>query len=150
MKKKRLGEVLYERGQISAADLKKALLDQQGRVIHLGELLLERKLVTKQDLLAAIAEVSGVSYLDCSTMDPPQAVLQLIPASLARRALCIPAQLTGKSLTVVMAKPQNVQLLDELQFKTGLKIIPRFGFQEEIQVALERLPFSMRWWIACA
>jgi hypothetical protein len=51
MKKKRLGEVLYERGQISAADLKRALLDQQGRVIHLGELLLERKLVTKQDLL---------------------------------------------------------------------------------------------------
>jgi hypothetical protein len=27
IKKKRLGEVLYERGQISAADLKKALLD---------------------------------------------------------------------------------------------------------------------------
>jgi hypothetical protein len=32
--KKRLGEVLYEGGQISAADLKKALLDQQGRVIR--------------------------------------------------------------------------------------------------------------------
>jgi hypothetical protein len=88
MKKKRLGEVLYERGQISAADLKRALLDQQGRVIHLGELLLERKLVTKQDLLAAVTEVSGVQYLDCSTLDPPADVLRLIPASLARRGAC--------------------------------------------------------------
>src|SRR5437879_428447 len=79
MKKKRLGEVLYERGQISAADLKKALLDQQGRVIHLGELLLERKLVPKQDLLAAIAEVAGVPYQDCSAINPSPETLRLIP-----------------------------------------------------------------------
>ena len=64
MKKKRLEEALYERGQISSADLKKALLDQQGRVIHLGELLLERKLVAKHELLAAITEVAGASRLN--------------------------------------------------------------------------------------
>lgn len=139
MKKKRLGEVLYERGQISAADLKKALLDQQGRVIHLGELLLERKLVTKNDLLAAITEVAGVPYQDCSTIDPPAETLKLIPVSVARRDLAIPVRLEGKSLVVAMAKPQNVRILDELQFKTGLKIVPRFSFQEEIAAAIERL-----------
>ncbi|HET7105678.1 MAG TPA: ATPase, T2SS/T4P/T4SS family [Candidatus Acidoferrum sp.] len=139
MKKKRLGEVLYERGQISAADLKKALLDQQGRVIHLGELLLERKLVSKQDLLAAISEVAGVPYQDCSTIDPSSDAVRLIPASIAKRDLCIPVQVNGKSLIVAMAKPQNVKILDELQFKTGMKIVPRFAFQEEIAAAIERL-----------
>jgi type IV pilus assembly protein PilB len=139
MKKKRLGEILYERGQISAADLKKALVDQQGRVIHLGELLLERKLVTKKELLAAITDVSGVPYQDCSAIDPPAGVLRLIPVSMARRDLCVPVQVEGKSLIVAMAKPQNVQILDELQFKTGLKIMPRFAFQEEIGAAIERL-----------
>ena len=139
MKKKRLGEVLYERGQISAADLKKALLDQQGRGIHLGELLLERKLVTRQDLHAAITEVAGVPYQDCSTIDPPAEALKLIPVSVARRDLAVPVGLDGKSLVVAMAKPQNVQILDELQFKTGLKISPRFAFQEEIVAAIERL-----------
>ena len=114
MKKKRLGEVLYEGGQISAADLQRALLDQQGRVIHLGELLLERKLVSKQDLLSAITEISGVQYIDCSALDPPVDVLRLVPASLARRGVCLPVQLNGKSLIMAMAKPQNVQLLDEL------------------------------------
>jgi type IV pilus assembly protein PilB len=138
MKKKRLGEVLYERGQISAADLKKALLDQQGRVIHLGELLLERKLVNKQDLLTAITEISGVPYQDCSTIDPTSEALRLIPIAVARRDLCVPVQIDGKSLIVAMAKPQNVKILDELQFKTGLKIIPRFAFQEEIGTAIER------------
>jgi len=139
MKKKRLGEVLYERGQISAADLKKALLDQQGKVIHLGELLLERNVVTKAELLSAITEISGVPYQDCSTIDPPADVLRMIPLSVARLHECIPVQLSGKSLIVAMAKPQNVMILDELQFKTGLKIVPRFSFQEEIGAAIERL-----------
>ena len=139
MKKKRLGEVLCERGQISAADLKKALQDQQGKFVHLGELLLEGKLVTRSDLTAAVSEVSGVEYLDSQKLDPPSEVLKLIPAALARRSLTIPVQSDGKTLIVVMAKPQNVQLLDELQFKTGLKIVPRFGFQNELLAALERL-----------
>ena len=139
MKKKRLGEILYERGQISAGDLKKALLDQQGRVIHLGELLLERKLVKKQELLAAITDVSGVPYQDCCTIDPSPDVLRLIPVALAKRDLCVPVQIDGKSLIVALAKPQNVKILDELQFKTGLKIVPRFCFQEEIVAAIERL-----------
>ena len=139
MKRKRLGEVLCERGQISAADLKKALQDQQVKFVHLGELLLQRKLVSKQELTAAVGEVSGVEYLDCERVDPPADVLKLIPAELAKRSLAIPIRIEDKKLVVVMAKPQNIQALDELRFKTGLAIVPRFGFQGEVVAALDRL-----------
>ena len=139
MKRKRLGEVLCERGQISAADLKKALQDQQVKFVHLGELLLQRKLVSKQELTAAVGEVSGVEYLDCERVDPPADVLKLIPAELAKRSLAIPIRIEDKKLVVVMAKPQNIQVLDELRFKTGLAIVPRFGFQGEVVAALDRL-----------
>ena len=139
MKRKRLGEVLCERGQISAADLKKALQEQQGKFVHLGELLLQRKLVSKKELTAAVSEVSGVEYLDCEKIDPPAGVLKLIPAELAKRSLAVPIRIEAKKLVVVMAKPQNIQVLDELQFKTGLAIVPRFGFQSEVVAALDRL-----------
>ena len=43
MKKKRLGEVLCERGQLSPAELQKAPEDQQGKFGHLGELLMTSK-----------------------------------------------------------------------------------------------------------
>ncbi len=65
MKRKRLGEILTERGYISAEDLKKTLREQQGKFVLLGELLLERKLVRKHELLGAISEVTGVEYVDC-------------------------------------------------------------------------------------
>ncbi|MFY9691380.1 MAG: ATPase, T2SS/T4P/T4SS family, partial [Candidatus Acidiferrales bacterium] len=124
---------------ISPTDLTKALQDQQGKFVHLGELLLQRKLVSKNELTAAVAEVTGVEYLDCQKLDPPPEVLNLVPADLARRCLALPVRIENKKLVVVMAKPQNVQLLDELQFKTGRAIVPRFGFQGEVMAALERL-----------
>ncbi len=58
MKRKRLGDVLRERGQISPADLTKTIEDQQGKLIRLGELLLKRGLVSRQDLAAALTEVT--------------------------------------------------------------------------------------------
>ena len=139
MKRKRLGEVLSERGQISPADLARALREQQGKVIHLGELLLQRKLVGKKELLSALAEVSGVEYIDASTLNPSEEVLKTIPVALAKRCRAIPIQQEDKTLVVLMAQPQNLQLLDELRFKTGLKIQPKLGFQGEVLAAIDRL-----------
>jgi type IV pilus assembly protein PilB len=137
MKKKRLGEILYERGHISAADLKQAL-QEQGKIIRLGELLLQRKLVSKKELAAALWEVSGIEHVDCQELNPPTEILRLIPPALAKRCRAIPIEANVKTVTVVMAEPQNLQLLDELRFKTGLKIVPKFGFQDELLAALER------------
>src|ERR1700740_3342855 len=136
MKKKRLGEVLYERGHISEADLKKALQDQ-GKIIRLGELLLQRRLVSKKELAAALWEVSGVEYVDCQNVEPPPETLKLIPHALAKRCRAIPIQSDEKTLTIAMAEPQNLQLLDELRFKTGLKIVTRFSFHDEVLATLE-------------
>jgi type IV pilus assembly protein PilB len=138
-KNKRLGELLRERGQISDEVLANALQDQTKKFVNLGEMLLERKLVSKEDLAAAISQVSGVEYLDCQKLRPSSEVLNSIPAALAKRCMAIPVESDGKTLTVVMAKPQNFQLVAELQFKTGKKISTRFAFEAELQAALERL-----------
>jgi len=139
MKKKRLGEVLCERGHISAGDLTKALQEQQGKVIRLGELLLQRKLVSKNDLVAALAEVSNIEYVDCQRLPLPPDMTFLIPRALAKRCRAIPIEAGEKTLTVVMAEPQNLHLVDELRFQTGLKIVAKFSFQSEVLAALDRL-----------
>jgi type IV pilus assembly protein PilB len=139
MKKKRLGEVLTERGKISAADLTSALQQQQWTSTHLGELLLQLGLVSKEDLLEALTEISRVEYTDCSRLQPSQDTLLLVPAPLARKFRALPIQSDGKTLTVVMAEPQNFRFVEELGFKTGLKIDPRLGLRGEITQAIDRL-----------
>jgi type IV pilus assembly protein PilB len=138
MKKKRLGEVLRERGNVSAENLTRALQEQQGKLVHLGELLLQGGFVAKKDLIAALAEVTSVPYFDCTRTHIPADVLETIPAGMAWRFNVLPVRLADKSLTVVLDEPQNLQIMDELRFKTGKIIVPQLGFQGEIRAAIER------------
>jgi type IV pilus assembly protein PilB len=136
MRKKKLGEVLRDKGKISFADLQTMIGEQTGKAIHLGELILERGLVAKEDLASALEEISGVMYLDCGTIVPEPAALELIPHALAERLSALPVRIERKRLVVAMASPQNLGFLDELRFASGFDISPRLSFREELHQAI--------------
>jgi type IV pilus assembly protein PilB len=138
VKRKRLGEVLRERGQVSAIDLSSALEAQRGKVVHLGELLLQKGMVSKEDLIAAMDEVTTVPYVDCASLQVPADALKAIPAAMARLLIILPIKLDGNKLTVAMAEPQNLRVIDELRFKTGKEIVPRLGFKSELREAVDK------------
>jgi type IV pilus assembly protein PilB len=138
MKKRRLGEILRERGHLSTADLNQILPEQRGKRVDLGELLLQNNKIAKIDLISALAEISDIPYLDCTRVQVNPEALKLIPQMMARRCNALPIGIQESSLTVVMAEPQNLQFLDELRFKSGKKIIPRLGFRSEIALAIDR------------
>jgi type IV pilus assembly protein PilB len=138
MPRKRLGEVLRERGHVSEEDLSAAVQAQQGKLIRLGEMLLERGKVTKNDLASALEEITRVSYLPCLTTPIQPQALKLVPRQVAVRHLVLPVAVQGQQLVVVMAEPQNLQALDELRFVAGKEISPRLGFREEIRQAIEK------------
>ena len=139
MKKKKLGEVLRERGHISPEDLATAIKEQQGKVTHLGELMLDRGLVAKQDLGDALAEITRVPYVDCDTVKGDPEAIKLVPLAMARRGCVLPLSVEGQRLSVVLAEPQNLNLLDELRFTAGKQIIANFAFRSEIQTAIDRV-----------
>ena len=85
MKRKKLGEVLQERGKISTTDLQQIIADQQNKSIHLGEILLGRGVISKEDITAALEEVFHFQYVDCETITVERQVLDLIPRPIAER-----------------------------------------------------------------
>lgn len=136
MKKKRLGEILRERNQVSVENLDKAIQDQQVKLVHLGELLLQRGAVSKPDLVSALVEISRIPYFDCHSVEVDAETLQLISPTMARSCCALPLETVGNKLVVVMAEPQNLRFLDELRFKSGMQISPRLGFRAEVEAAL--------------
>jgi len=138
MKKKRLGEVLRERGHVSPTDLNKAIEDQQGKLIHLGELMLERGVVTKGDLAAALTEVTHVPYVDCENIEIDPEVLKLLPHAVAKRCCVLPIMAQGNKLVAAMSEPQNLHIIDELRFMSGMDIVPRLAFRGEIEAAVDK------------
>jgi type IV pilus assembly protein PilB len=138
MKRKRLGEVLRERGQISHAELSKAIQDQQGKLVHLGDLMLERGLVSKKELASALTEVTQLPYVDCENLEVDSEILKLVPRAMAQRCCVLPVQAQGTKLIVAMAEPQNLRMVDELRFSTGMHILPHLAFRSEIEAAIEK------------
>ncbi|MGH9735933.1 MAG: ATPase, T2SS/T4P/T4SS family [Candidatus Acidiferrales bacterium] len=138
MKRKRLGEVLRERGHISHAELSKAIEEQQGKLVHLGDLMLERGLVSKQDLASALAEVTHVPYVDCDKLEIDPEILKLIPHTMAQRCCALPIHAEGTKLVVTMAEPQNLHFVDELRFSTGMDVVTRLSFRKEIETAIAK------------
>ncbi len=138
MARRKLGELLRERGHISAADLTKAIEAQKTKLMRLGEVLFERSLVDKVSLITAIAEVSGIPYVDCQNVEPDAHVLKLLPAKIAEKHCTLPLRVDGRCLVVVMAEPQNLDALSQVRFSAGCELSPRFGFRKEILRAIRR------------
>ncbi len=136
MRRKRLGEVLHERGKISAGDLEKALEEQQQKLSHLGELLLERGLVGKPDLIAALEEVSLIPYVDIATTPVDPVTLQIIPREIAERLCVLPIRRDLSRLVVVMSDPRNPTVIKELAEIAGMSISPRLAFHAELREAI--------------
>jgi len=136
MKRKRLGEILQERGKISAADLHKLFQEQHGTAVRLGELILDRGLVDKASLIEALVEVSRVPYLDCSAIRCEKVALEAIPGTVAERLAILPVRMENSKLVVAMAEPQNLAVIDELRFTSGKTISPRLAFRTEILAAI--------------
>lgn len=139
MKRKKLGEVLQERGKISTLDLQRIIADQQNKSIHLGEILLVRGLVAKADITAALEEVFHFQYVDCEDVAVDREVLDLIPHAIAERCSALPIRREGRFLVVAMAEPQNLSFVEELRFTAGIEISPRVAFRSEVQEAIRRL-----------
>ena len=145
VKKKKLGEVLRDRGKISAEDLLQVVSEQQGKMLHLGELMLERGLVKKGDLAAALEEVSHVPYLDCSEVVPDPEAIKLVQRATAERCCALPIRMEQERLVVAMAAPQDLAKLDELRFSTGMEISPRLAFRSEVLKAITKYYAGSEW-----
>ena len=145
MGRKRLGEVLREREQISSETLERAIheqqgktQEQQGKTVLLGELLLERGLVSKEALADALTQVTGLEYVDAGLEVPSPEALASVPRAVAERYCVLPLNLSGRKLKVLMAEPQDLGVLTELRFLCNREIAPCLGFRNEIREAVER------------
>src|SRR5882672_8429330 len=78
MRKKKLGEVLRDRGEITSEDLFVAIAEQQGKMMHLGELMLERGFVEKEALAAALKEFPHIPFLVCAEVVPNREAINFV------------------------------------------------------------------------
>ncbi|MBU4310815.1 type II secretion system ATPase GspE [bacterium] len=138
MEKKKLGEILVEKGVITSAQLTQVLAEQKRTGERLGRILVNLGFITERELikfLGAQMDIPPIN-LDNYLIDPQ--IIDLVPQSLARRYILIPVFKSEDTLTLAMADPLNVFAIDDLHVRTKCRITPAVASETDILRAIDQ------------
>ncbi len=136
--KERLQQILIHDNIISEKDLNRALHEQKKSGGELSKILVKMRLVSEDDLTHALSKGLGIPPIDISRLKINPDVVKLIPKEIAQNSKIIPVSRMGDNLTIAMADPLNIFVIDNIQTITGLNIIPIIGRSAQIQQTIER------------
>jgi type IV pilus assembly protein PilB len=133
-----VGEILIENGVISPLDLERAMLQQRISGEFLGRALVKMGLAKEQDVIDALGMQAGMDKVDLNKMTVKEDIIRIITADIARFYNVIPIRRDDDVLTVAMAYPLNVHVLDELAALLGCRVKGAISTIEDVDRALEQ------------
>lgn len=110
----KLMALLTDEGLVSKASLDKAKQESEETKRPLFELLADKHIIDDEMLTHAIAQVSGVPYVNLTNSLISQDVLNLLAEDVAERFMAVPLAEVQNRLAVAMVDASNVQAVDYL------------------------------------
>ena len=112
----RLGDVLIEQGVITSEQLADALASQResGNKKLVGEVLVQLGYCTEDQIVSALARNYGVPYAKITPKIVDASVIDSLPREFLDRHKVLPLFKVRDMLTVAMAEPSNMFLVDEM------------------------------------
>jgi type IV pilus assembly protein PilB len=128
--------MLVAAGAATEQDVNAALEEQQRTRERIGALLVRRG-VAEDAVARALAVQLRLPYAAPPLIAAPAAVA-LVDAALAGRHHSVPLRLDGDGLHVAMLDPLDLRALDDLQFRSGRRVLPAVATAAAIEEALGR------------
>ncbi|MGI5863921.1 MAG: hypothetical protein ACOX6T_17955 [Myxococcales bacterium] len=149
MARRRLGELLLVRRVITQAQLDQGLTYQRQTGHRLGSALVALGFLTEQQLCAALAEAMGLRAVRMPPDELDWEALQTLRGRFCEANDLFPLTIDSsnparKTLTVAMADPLNIPAIEEIEFTTGVKVVPVIAPLSGIRAAIRRYYFKQQ------
>jgi type IV pilus assembly protein PilB len=118
----KLGQLLVRSQMVTEEQLREAAGLQRREGGRLGANLIKLGYVTEEKLVGFLSTQWGVPAINLAGYRIDPAVVKLIPMEIARKYLIIPVARVGATLTIAMADPSNVFVIDDVKFMTGYNV----------------------------
>jgi type IV pilus assembly protein PilB len=139
-----LKEFILDSGIVGKNEVEEAFREAENNKVKLGDLLLEKKLIDEIKLKKLYAYILGVPFVDISKEAIASEILQIVPEPIARKYKIVAFEKSGQDLKVAMVNPDDIQTIDFIRKKTGLKIISCLTTEESIAAALKLYGKSLK------
>jgi type IV pilus assembly protein PilB len=134
----RLGDLLIKEGLITKDQLAKALAEQKASGTRLGYNLVKMGFVQETEITKMLARQYRMPAVDLARFEVDPKIVKLIPADVALKHMVLPLKREGRTLTVAMADPTNLAVLDDLKFITRYDIFPVIAGEYTLRGQLEK------------
>ncbi|MDA7496467.1 GspE/PulE family protein [Akkermansiaceae bacterium] len=104
------------------------------------EILVDYQVVnSRDDIWPIIAQELGAEFVDFSDFEPPEALLSLVPAGLARLHGALPVAYDEGNISVALTDPLNPQILEDLRFAVGHELTLVVGADHLVEQKINEL-----------
>ncbi len=136
--KDQLKKILFRDQFVSPEDFELALAEYTRAPVTLGKTLLRLKLISEDTLTYVLSEIAGFPPINLSRLSIDLKIVKLIPKEFAQKHHVIPIALLGNHLSLAMADPFNIFVIDNVKMLTGCFVSPLIASAIDIEKALEK------------
>ncbi|MFO1322719.1 MAG: type II secretion system ATPase GspE [Burkholderiales bacterium] len=137
--RKRIGELLIERGKLDAATLDRALRLQAESGERLGALLVTLGVVAQRDVADALAAQLDLPLVDAASYPEFPILEERVSTRFLREMHVLPLREDDSEVALAMADPTDDYAIGALSMVTGRTVRPMVAIPSELDAALERL-----------
>jgi hypothetical protein len=141
MSRRRIGELLVERGAITKEQLEAGLLHQQQTRQRLGITLIQMGVLTEIVLAQTLGKSLNLATVDLSQMKIEWAAVHMLRARFCEMHELFPFAIDGKGgtqkkLLVALSDPLNAPAIEEIEFTTGMKVSPYVSTHSQLRATI--------------
>jgi type IV pilus assembly protein PilB len=134
----RIGDLLLREGLITREALDRALQEQKSTGMRIGYNLVKLGFINEVELTRMLARQFRMPAVDLTNFEVDARIAKLIPSELAQRHLVLPLKREGRTLTVAMADPSDLGVIDDLKFITRYDIFPVIAGEYTLRNAVDK------------
>ncbi len=135
---------LVDSGLINENQLKKAEKEALKTKDDLAGFLVKNGMVKEEELIRLQAYILGIPFVNLEDEAVSKEALSIIPEPIARKHNIVAFKKNGKNLEVAMLNPSDLQTIEFIKKKAGLKILPRLTSKESIRNVLKQYQKSLQ------
>ncbi len=137
---RKIGEILRKQGKIEDQQMREALRVAKGSRQRLGEALVELQYCSAEDVAQALAIQHEMEYID-PTVDGAidKGAMDLLPMDFIKKFLVLPVRKEGNKLVVLVHDPNDLDLMDSLEFRANMKVKPAVAAVSKIKEYLDEM-----------
>jgi len=132
-----LKKILVDSDLVSMGDFNLAEKESKASNKTVEEIIIGKGLVSDEELGKLIADEIGVPFISLQKVKIDKNVLDFVPEIVAKEQGIIVFQRTKEGLEVAMSNPENLEIREFIEKKTGEKVIPHFATKRDIIATLK-------------